>query len=102
MTFRAPDLVKYPCISLAYAAGRIGGSMTAALNAANEQANEMFRAGKLAYLGMPKVIEMTMEKHKSDLMMNPSLEDIVNVDAWARREVDSLIEKVNSQVVWNK
>lgn len=35
--------MKYPCIDLAYAAGRAGGSMTAAMNAANERANEIFR-----------------------------------------------------------
>ncbi|CAN0562392.1 unnamed protein product, partial [Ectocarpus sp. 12 AP-2014] len=35
MTFKEPDRVKYPCIDLAYAAGREGGSMTAAMNAAN-------------------------------------------------------------------
>lgn len=43
LTFKEPDRVKYPCIDLAYAAGRKGGSMTAAMNAANERANEIFR-----------------------------------------------------------
>jgi len=58
LTFKAPDHDKYPCIPLAYAAGRAGGSMTACLNAANERANELFRAEKLGYLGIPKSIEM--------------------------------------------
>ena len=96
MTFRAPDYDKYPCIPLAYAAGRQGGSMTACLNAANERANELFRGEKLGYLGIPKTIEMVMEMHKKDLMANPSLEDIVNVDTWARGAVDSVLFKVNS------
>ncbi|CAM9269317.1 unnamed protein product [Scytosiphon promiscuus] len=43
LTFKEPDRRKYPCIDLAYAAGRAGGSMTAAMNAANERANEIFR-----------------------------------------------------------
>jgi len=47
---RAPDNKKYPCIQLAYAAGRAGGTMTAALNAANERANEIFRQEKIGYL----------------------------------------------------
>lgn len=47
LTFREPDRVKYPCINLAYAAGRQAGSMTAAMNAANERANEMFRGGEI-------------------------------------------------------
>ena len=55
MSFKAPDEVKYPCIPLAYAAGRQGGSMTCALNAANEMANELFRAGSFDFFGIPKV-----------------------------------------------
>jgi len=43
LTFSKPDHVKYPCIGLAYEAGRAGGTMTAVLNAANEAANQMFR-----------------------------------------------------------
>jgi 1-deoxy-D-xylulose-5-phosphate reductoisomerase len=53
-------LEKYPCIALAYAAGRMGGSMTACINAANERANELFRQEKLSYLGIPKVIEVSV------------------------------------------
>ncbi len=101
LTFKAPDHDKYPCIPLAYEAGRTGGTMTAALNAANERANELFRAEKLGYLGIPKSIEMVMEMHKKDLNMDPSLEDIVNVDIWARDAVDSVLAKVNAQYVIN-
>lgn len=42
--------MKYPCIDLAYAAGRAGGSMTAAMNAANERANEIFRQEKISVM----------------------------------------------------
>mmetsp|Transcript_5597 Transcript_5597/g.5788 ORF Transcript_5597/g.5788 Transcript_5597/m.5788 type:complete len:457 (+) Transcript_5597:73-1443(+) len=99
LTFKAPDHDKYPCIPLAYAAGRQGGSMTACLNAANERANELFRGGKLQYLGIPKAIEAVMEKHKSDFMLNPSLEDIINVDVWSRDAVDDILPQVNGIVV---
>jgi 1-deoxy-D-xylulose-5-phosphate reductoisomerase len=78
-----------------------GGSMTAALNAANERANELFRGEKLGYLGIPKAVEMVMESHKKDFMANPSLEDIVQVDTWARGAVDSVLNKVNSLYVIN-
>ncbi|KAL1519322.1 hypothetical protein AB1Y20_022848 [Prymnesium parvum] len=87
MTFKAPDEKKYPCIPLAYAAGRQGGTMTCALNAANEMANELFRAGKFDFFGIPKVIEQTMEAHKADFKADPSLEDILEIDSWARRQV---------------
>jgi 1-deoxy-D-xylulose-5-phosphate reductoisomerase len=70
--------------------------MTAALNAANERANELFRAEKLGYLGIPKAVEIVMEKHKSDLMLSPSLEDIVQVDLWARDAVDAALSAVNA------
>ena len=101
LTFKAPDHDKYPCIPLAYAAGRKGGSMTACLNAANERANELFRAEKLGYLGIPKSIEMVMDMHKNDFMQNPSLEQIVQVDEWSRNAIDSVLAKVNSQCVIN-
>lgn len=102
LTFKAPDHDKYPCIPLAYAAGRQGGSMTAALNAANERANELFREEKLGYLGIPKAIETVMELHKSDWKANPSLDDIVKVDAWARGAVDGALPKINTQFLINK
>lgn len=99
LTFKAPDHDKYPCIPLAYAAGRTGGTMTACLNAANEQANELFRGGKLSYLGIPKAIEAVMEMHKSELKMNPTLEDILYVDQWSRDAVDKVLPKVNGILV---
>ena len=101
LTFKAPDHDKYPCIPLAYAAGRQGGSMTACLNAANERANELFRAEKLGYLGIPKSIEMVMEKHKNDFMQHPSLEDIIAVDEWSRNAIDSVLKDVNKMYVIN-
>lgn len=52
MTFLKPDREKYPSLDLSYAAGRTGGTMTAALNGANEQANEMFRNGEIGFRGI--------------------------------------------------
>ena len=102
MTFKKPDLEKYPCISLAYSAGRRGGSMTACLNAANERANELFRGEQLGYLGIPKAVEAVMEAHERDWMAQPSLEDIVRVDEWARKAVDGVLGKVNAIHMINK
>ena len=56
--------------------------MTAALNAANERANELFRGEKLSFLGIARAVDSVMERHKADLTAHPSLEDIVNVDQW--------------------
>ena len=87
LTFRAPDHAKYPCMEIAYAAGRAGGTMTAVLNAANEQAVALFLDEKISYLDIPQVIEQVCDRHRSDLKANPVLEDILTVDQWARAQV---------------
>ena len=91
LTFAKPDREKYPCIDLAYAAGRAGGTMTAVLNAANEAANEKFRADVgLGFLDIPKLIEGAMEEHKADHKVSDvTLDDILNCDKWARDYVES-------------
>ena len=98
MTFMKPDRVKYPSLDLSFSAGRTGGTMTAALNAANEQANEMFREGKIGFMDIFKVIEGTMEAHKQDLNMTPSLDDIVAVDGWARKKTLELAD-ANKKII---
>ncbi|MEM9948293.1 MAG: 1-deoxy-D-xylulose-5-phosphate reductoisomerase, partial [Cyanobacteria bacterium P01_D01_bin.36] len=90
LTFREPDHDKYPCMDLAYAAGRAGGTMTAVLNAANEQAVALFLEEKIHYLEIAKVIEKVCDRHRQDLNATPSLEDILTVDQWARTAVTEL------------
>jgi 1-deoxy-D-xylulose-5-phosphate reductoisomerase len=87
LTFREPDHQKYPCMQLAYAAGRAGGSMPAVLNAANEQAVALFLEEKIQYLDIARCIEHVCDRHQSDNCANPSLEDILAADQWARQEV---------------
>jgi 1-deoxy-D-xylulose-5-phosphate reductoisomerase len=87
LTFRAPDHLKYPCMQLAYAAGRAGGSMPAVLNAANEQAVALFLAEKISFLDIPKVIERVCDNHRVDFNLTPSLDDILAADIWARQMV---------------
>jgi 1-deoxy-D-xylulose-5-phosphate reductoisomerase len=87
LTFRAPDHLKYPCMQLAYAAGRAGGSMPAVLNAANEQAVALFLAEKISFLDIPKVIEQVCDNHRVDFNLTPSLDYILAADIWARQMV---------------
>lgn len=87
LTFREPDHEKYPCMQLAYAAGRAGGSMPAVLNAANEQAVALFLDEKVGYLDIARLIEYVCDRHQTDNCQNPSLEDIMAADRWARQEV---------------
>ena len=97
LTFREPDHQKYPCMRLAYAAGRAGGSMPAVLNAANEQVVALFLDEKIHYLDIPKCIEFVCDRHQNDNKQNPSLDDILAADKWARQEVFTAMEKVATQ-----
>jgi 1-deoxy-D-xylulose-5-phosphate reductoisomerase len=97
LTFREPDHQKYPCMRLAYAAGRAGGSMPAVLNAANEQVVALFLEEKIHYLDIPKCIEFVCDSHQNDNKQNPSLDDILAADKWARAEVFTAMEKVTTQ-----
>jgi 1-deoxy-D-xylulose-5-phosphate reductoisomerase len=87
LTFRAPNHDKYPCMQLAYAAGRAGGAMPAVLNAANEQAVALFLDEKIAFLDIPRVIEQVCDQFTSQNRANPSLDDIIAADQWAREAV---------------
>ena len=85
LTFRAPDRAKYPCMELAYAAGRAGGTMPAVLNAANEQAVALFLEERIHFLDIPRLIEKVCDRHRADLSADPSLDDVLAVDGWARQ-----------------
>lgn len=94
LTFREPDHQKYPCMHLAYAAGRAGGCMPAVLNAANEQAVELFLAEQIRFLDIPKVIEQACDRYTNQNKTNPVLEDIIEADRWAREFVLSASQTV--------
>ncbi|KAM3206734.1 hypothetical protein ACQJBY_062089 [Aegilops geniculata] len=85
LTFKAVDNVKYPSVDLAYAAGRAGGTMPGVLSAANEKAVELFINEKINYLDIFKVVEMTCNAHRNELVTSPSLEEIIHYDQWARK-----------------
>lgn len=87
LTFREPDHQKYPCMQLAYAAGRAGGSMPAVLNAANEQAVELFLQEQIRFLDIPKLIEAVCDRHQAHNCANPTLDDIIAADRWSRQAV---------------
>ncbi|MBD2679655.1 MULTISPECIES: 1-deoxy-D-xylulose-5-phosphate reductoisomerase [Nostoc] len=96
LTFREPDHQKYPCMQLAYAVGKAGGSMPAVLNAANEQAVALFLEEKIRFLDIPRCIELVCDRHQNDNRANPSLDDILAADRWARQEVLIATEKLET------
>ncbi len=90
LTFREPDHHKYPCMQLAYAAGRAGGTMPAVLNAANEQAVALFLKGGISFLEIAEMIEKTCDRHTKEHNLQPELEDILYADQWARETVSAM------------
>lgn len=99
LTFRAPDHQKYPCMQLAYAAGRAGGTLPAVLNAANEQVVALFLEEKIGFLDIPRLIEQVCDRHQAQHSSHPSLEDILAVDQWARQEVLAVATQASPVVI---
>lgn len=85
LTFLPPDKQKFPCLEYAYEAGRRGGTLPAVLNAANEQAIKLFLQGKINFAELPVKIKEVIDKHQ--LIENPTLDDILEADRWARNQL---------------
>ena len=88
LTFEPPDTDTFRCLALAYQAARLGDTYPAVLNAANEVAVGAFLDGRLAYLGIPDVVERVLDAHEP---IAPSLEGVLEVDAWARGQASATI-----------
>jgi len=89
LTFEQPDFAAFPCLKLAAGAGIKGGTLPAVLSAADEEAVGLFLAGKIKFTDIAKIIEKVLSEHKS--VEKPSLEDIMEADAWAREKVGLVI-----------
>ena len=96
LTFDEPDHQKYPCMHLAYAAGKAGGLMPAVLNAANERAVALFLQEKISFLDIPRLIEAVCDRFTSQNTLQPSLDDIIAADGWARQAIDERAAAVQS------
>lgn len=80
LTFEAPDVENFPALSMAYEAGRIGGSMPTVFNAANERAVAKFLDEKIAYLEIIEIIKECMKQHK--VIGEPTVEEILETERW--------------------
>lgn len=92
LTFNKPDLEKFPCLKLALNACKIGNTMPAVLNAANEIAVNTFLNSKISFTDIPKIIQDVMGAHTA--VPNPTLSDITNADAWARKAAETITEHI--------
>ncbi len=93
LSFKKPDKKKYPCMDLAYNAGKCSGTMPAVLNAANEIAVDQFIKENISFQEIPIFIEKACDSHLKDLCESPDLSDILNFDHWARVFVNEEIHK---------
>lgn len=82
--FEKPNLLKFPCLGLAYRAASELGTMPTVLNAANEESVNYFLNKKINFLTIPKIVEKVMRSHTK--ITNPGLIDIMAADSWAREE----------------
>ena len=82
LDFRPPDLVKFPCLRLAYEAAEAGGAKTIALNAADEVAVAAFLDREIGFTEIPRLIEQTMSE-TSDRHPE-SIEEVLAMDRQAR------------------
>ena len=92
LEFLKPDIKKFSCLALAYAAGLCGGTAPVVLNAADEVAVSAFIEKKIRFIDLPKIIEKILVLH--DSINNPSLDDILQADLWARIETKEIIERI--------
>jgi len=92
LNFHAPDWEKFPCLVLAMDAAREDGTCPCVLNAADEIAVEAFLAGRIKFSMMTQVIEKVMRTHQN--IPDPTLEDILQTDQWAREQARKEIEKI--------
>ena len=89
--FMEPDLKRFPCLALAFAAAKQGGTSPTILNAANEIAVAAFLTGKLPYLRIAQVVEATLNQLESKQAL--SIEDVLESDCKARELASiSLVE----------
>jgi len=84
LTFEEPDVERFPALKLARRAGEVGGTLPAVLNAANEVAVAAFLNRKINFPQITEIVRRTMNAHK--VVLHPTLEQILEADAWARRE----------------
>ena len=88
--FEKLDLNRYKALALAYAAGKEGGTMPAAMNAANEVAVSLFMQGKIGFLEIDNIVERVMDSHKT--ISKPNLEMISEIDSHTRKIVYAMLD----------
>src|SRR5699024_5965189 len=88
--FQKMDYERFKALSLAYDAGREGGTMPTAMNAANEVAVQLFMEGHISFMQIEDIIERMMDQHQT--IQNPDLEEILETDRNTRKKVYGIVK----------
>ena len=89
LDFEKPDYEKFPTVQLAFKAGRLGGTATACLNAANEEAVFAFLDGKIKLYQIYEITKKIFDEH--NIIKNPTIDDIFEIDITTREKTKQLI-----------
>ena len=85
LTFEKPNLETFRALSLGYEVAKAGGTAPVVFNAANEAAVKEFLAGRIKFVNIVEIIEHCLDRH--NIKPTVSLGEVLEADAWARREV---------------
>ena len=89
LTFDEPDYETFECINICRSAIERGGLCTAAVNSANEKANELFREGRIGFLDIARLVGEALEN--APKVNEYTLDDVLETDKWARAFVESRV-----------
>ena len=87
--FEPVDRNKFPCITLAYTAAEVGGTLPVVLSSADEIVVDAFLNQRIGFMDIPAILQLVMEKHV--VINDPTLEDVLEVDKWAKSTTCSII-----------
>jgi 1-deoxy-D-xylulose-5-phosphate reductoisomerase len=91
LDFEPPDLEAFPCLRLAYEAGRAGGSAPAWLNAANEVAVAAFLDGRIRWSAIAEVLEAALSQHTGNDLT--SIDVVLEMDRAARAATEQIVAR---------
>jgi 1-deoxy-D-xylulose-5-phosphate reductoisomerase len=96
LTFETPDLDAFPCLALAYEAGRAGGTAPAVLSGANEVAVEAFLAERIPWRAIPEIVSEALDSGTGNVR---DIEDVLDADRVARERAHAAVAHWSAEVV---
>jgi 1-deoxy-D-xylulose-5-phosphate reductoisomerase len=94
-TFFKPDLETFQCLAMGLEAASQKGTVCCVLNASNDTCVEYFLQGKIEFLDIQNTIRNVMDKHHNN--KEPSLEDVLEADKWARKETEKVLGELGNR-----